>query len=121
MKYGKHTDLVEAFLTHLESGNVDWDDACRAADAVEVTAWGAATDAAWEAAWDAADAAVAAWDAARDAADAAAWDAAGGAYGAAGYAVCEIIGHELLAERGNPLVFLPMFGLDIEKLKEMVK
>ena len=97
MKYGKHTDLVEAFLTHLKCGDVDWV---------------AARNAAWDAARNAAG------DAAGDAARNAAWDAAWDA----GYAVCEIIGHEILAEQNKPLVFLPMFGIEsTEQLKEMVK
>lgn len=117
MKYGKHTDLVEAFLTHLKSGNVDWDAAYvgwGAADAAR----NAATDAAWDA-WNAARAA--AWSAASAARDAT-LATPRATEAAAGYAAYEIISHELLAEQSKPLVFLPMFGIEsIEQLKEMMK
>ena len=123
MKYGKHTDLVEAFLTHLKSGKVDWDGVKGVSDANLDDAWNAALDAAVGAcshAWDA-------WNAALDAAfEAVVGD--GGPWGGsdpwdgAGQAAYEIIGHEILAEQGKPLVFLPMFGIEsIEQLREMVK
>ena len=117
MKYGKHTDLVEAFLAHLKSGNVDWAAAFAARDTAfdaRVAARFAARVAARFAAFDAAFDALDARDAARDAAWGAARDA--------GYAAYEIIGHEILAEQNKPLVFLRIFGIEsIEKLKEMVK
>lgn len=96
MKYGKHTDLVEAFLTHLKSGDVDWDAADAARNAARAASWAASRTAAC--------------------------DAAAGVAGlvAACYATYEIIGHEVLAEQGKPLVFLPMFGIEsIGQLKEM--
>lgn len=120
MKYGKHTDLVEAFLAHLKSGNVDWKVARDVCDADLYDAWNAALSAtscvsdAWSAWSDA-------FGADRDArvAASAAPDAV---CDAAGYATAEIIGHEVLAEQNKPLVFLPMFGIEsIEQLKEMVK
>ena len=123
MKYGKHTNLVEAFLTHIKSGKVDWDGVQDVSDANLDDAWNAAFDAVACArgardAWDA-------WSHAFDAAFDAAWDAVVGAaspWDAAGQAAYEIVGHEVLAERGQPLVFLPMFGIEsIEQLKEMAK
>jgi hypothetical protein len=72
-----------------------------ARDAAGVAARDAARDAAWDAAWAAAG--VAAWDAAgvaaRDAARA-----------AAGVAAWEIMGFDLLGQRGRDVFFLPMFG-----------
>ena len=139
MKYGKHTDLVEAFLAHLKSGNVDWeavqevfgetallawDDAVYAAKGAARVAWKAASEFTWQAAL------TAVWQAALKALEAfrgdthgstqdAAWEAT---WEAAGYAAFEILGHEVLAKQGKPLVFLPMFGIEsIEQLKEMVK
>lgn len=115
MKYGKHTDLVEAFLAHLKSGNVDWN----AARATAWDNWGAALDDARKAVGVVGD-----WDA-LDAARDAIWKAAlaeSSNWLVAGQAAYEIIGHEILAEQNKPLVFLPMFGIEsIEQLKEMVK
>lgn len=108
MKYGKHTDLVEAFLTHLKSGNVDWKAVCDAWDA----SWGA--DVAWDAGTAARVARAVAKATAEEVIEVAAW--------AACDAICEIIGYEVLAKQSKPLVFLPMFGFEsIEQLKEMVK
>lgn len=121
MKYGKHTDLVEAFLAHLESGNVDWKAVRKV---IRRASWDDASDDAWVTASDAAgnaarsDARSDAWYAAWDAA----WDADVHADAYAAWAACEILGHEVLAEQGKPLVFLPIFGIEsIEQLKEMVK
>jgi hypothetical protein len=106
MKYGKHTDLVETFLAHLNSGNVNWtpfralgDDV--AASLPKRTKRAPMFDAAW------------------DDADIAAWVFAGDAGGnAAGWATYEILSHEVLAAQNKTLIFLPMFGINtIEQLK----
>ncbi|MGF7203213.1 hypothetical protein [Sphingobium olei] len=104
------------------AGSAAWDAAW---DAAWAAAWDAAGDAAWDAAWDAAGDAAgdaaraaaraaagsAAWDAAGDAAWAAAWDAARAAAWDAARASNEIQGASLMAQRGQPFFFLPMFGL----------
>lgn len=108
---GPHAHLVLAFWHHLDAMTAD--------DWGRVTAAMAAGTAAWttrDIAWDAAEAAArdSARDSARDA-GAAVWAAAMAA-GAAAWASNEIQGHEHLAARERPLVFLPMFGLTINDL-----
>lgn len=107
---GEHAPLVLAFWRHLDGmTDGDWEGAKTARTA----AWAAARTAAADAAADAAGDAAA--DAARTAAWAATWDAAGDA----ARATAEIQGHILLAERGRDLFFLPMFGLTIDRLREL--
>ena len=106
MKYGKHTDLVETFLTHLNSGNVNWASFLVLGDDVAASLpKRAKRKALYDAAWDDAD--ITAWVFAGD---------VGG--NAAGWAAYEILSHEVLADQNKTLVFLPMFGINtIEQLK----
>jgi hypothetical protein len=84
-----------------DAAEAAWDAARTAArtaawDAARVAAWDAARVAAWDAAWDAAG------DAAKDAA----WDAAEAAAGASN----EIQGGAGMRAKGQPFLFLPLFG-----------
>ena len=106
-QYGPKGHLVDAFLEHLKQmTEADW----LAVSAARYTAGFAARNAARDAARYAEG--YAARDAVRDAAEYAAEYAAGYA---AGYAVREILGADLLRERGQPFVFLPMFGFADEQ------
>jgi hypothetical protein len=122
-QYGPKGHIVDAFLEHLkEMTEADW----LAVSAVWYAVRDEVLDAVWDAVRDAAGYAAsdAASDAARDAArDAtvkaainAVRDAVGCAAGSStGYAVWEILGADLLRERGQPFVFLPMFGFADEQ------
>jgi hypothetical protein len=108
---GEHAQLVLAFFKYLDAMTPeDWQKYAAAG----VAAGAAAGDAAWAAAG------VAARVAARAAAGAAAGDAAWAAAGAAAmdaamdaaWAASEIQGHEVLADKGLPLFFLPLFGFN---------
>jgi hypothetical protein len=109
-QYGPNGHILDAFLEHLKQmTEADWlavsaasDAAADAADAAADAAWYAARDAEWYAAW------AAVRDAAGDAAEFAAWYASW-------YAAWEILGADLLRERGQPFVFLPMFGFADEQ------
>ena len=107
-QYGPKGHIVDAFLEHLKQmTKTDW-------LAVFAT-WDAASDAVWDAARDTTgydDAWYDAWGIAWDAV----WDAVLDAAGyAAGYAAGEILGADLLRERGQPFFFLPMFGFADEQ------
>ena len=120
MKYGKHTDLVETFLTHLRV-KTDWD------GPINATKDGARYSARTIAQIDVANAAESAvgleiLDYAGEAAWVVAW---GGSRvnmvaDLAIIAAHEILGHEVLAAQNKKLFFLPIFGIDsIEMLKGM--
>jgi hypothetical protein len=109
-QYGPKGHIVDAFLEHLKQmTEADW-------LAVFAT-WDAASDAVWDAARDTTgydDAWYDAWGIA--------WDVARRIVGvgsavryAAGYAAGEILGADLLRERGQPFFFLPMFGFADEQ------
>ena len=113
MKYGPKTETVEAFLHHLRGMTPEqWasvrllrslNDDPEYWDAAREAAWAAALEAAWRAArgtaMEAAEAAEAAWEAAGEAAWRATWRATN-----------EILGADLMRERGQPFRFLPLFG-----------
>jgi hypothetical protein len=116
-QYGPKGHIVDAFLEHLKQmTKADWLAVSAALDA----ALDAAEDTAGYAAWYAA-----AWYAARDTAGYAASNAiwhtttaiAAGyvALPAARYAVWEILGADLLRERGQLFFFLPLFGFADER------
>jgi hypothetical protein len=110
-KYGPKTETVEAFLRHLRGMTPEQWELAHLLRSLndDPEYWGAAGEAAWraagEAAWGAAG--VAAWVAA----GVAAWEAAGVAAGVAAWrAANEILGADLMRERGQPFRFLPLFG-----------
>ena len=116
-QYGPNGHIVDAFLEHLEGmTEADWLAVIATWQASD-DSWYAASYAALSAAGSAAGStAAAALKAAGPASLSAARCAAGyAARYAAGYAVCEILGADLLRERGQPFFFLPMFGFADEQ------
>jgi hypothetical protein len=120
-KYGPKTETVEAFLRHLRGMTPEQWELARLLRSLndDPEYWEAAREAAWraageaareaarEAAGDAREAAGDAWEAAWRAAWEAAWRAA---REAAREAAIEILGADLMRERGQPFCFLPLFG-----------
>jgi hypothetical protein len=99
---GANAPAILAFWRHLDTMTVvQW---AAARDAARGAAGAAARDAAGAAAG------AAAWDAAGAAARGAAGAAAWGAAGVAAWATAEIMGAEVLRERGKAFFFLPTFG-----------
>jgi hypothetical protein len=115
-QYGPKGPIVDAFLEHLKRmTEADWLAVFAAASASSDADWNTAWDAAWASAWGSAAGYATSDTAGNDASDAAKNAPRSVSRNAAGSAAWEILGADLLRERGQPFFFLPMFGFADEQ------
>jgi hypothetical protein len=115
-QYGPKGHIVDAFLEHLKQmTGADWLAVNDAWCATSYAEWGVAWDAAWASACGSAAGYATSDTAGNDASDAAKNAPSYVSRNAAGSAAWEILGADLLRERGQPFFFLPMFGFADEQ------